>query len=121
LPYFLWWTDLTIGDFKHRLSTGTAEERAYYMGALLREANSRDVWLFVTPTEVREAWPQLLRHLGRSRAMWAWLLGMPDVPWPPAERLCVVRSIDESSSVGSSVADQVEVEATADHQSHVRA
>jgi hypothetical protein len=87
VPYFLWWTDLTIGDFKHRLATGTAEERAYYMGALLREANSRDVWLFVTPKEVREAWPQLLRHLGRSRAMWAWLLGMPDVPWPPAERL----------------------------------
>ncbi len=42
---------------------------------LWREANSRDVWLFVTPKEVREAWPQILRHLGRSRAMWAWLLG----------------------------------------------
>lgn len=44
------------------------------MGALLREANSRDVWLFVTPDDIREAWPYLLRHLGRSRAMWAYLL-----------------------------------------------
>jgi hypothetical protein len=44
------------------------------MGALLREANTRDVWLFVTPDEIRKAWPHLMRHLGRSRAMWTYLL-----------------------------------------------
>ncbi len=55
------------------------------MGALLREANSRDVWVFVTPDEIRELWPELGRHLGRGRAMWAWLLELPERPWPPPE------------------------------------
>ena len=53
------------------------------MGALLREANSRDVWLFTTVSQIRADWPHLLRHLGRSRDMWAWLLDL-DGRWPPA-------------------------------------
>ena len=84
-PYFLWWTDVTVGELHRKISTGTDDERAYWIGALLREANSRDVWLFVQPEDVRALWPSVLRHLGRTRAMWAWLLGMPDAPWPPVE------------------------------------
>lgn len=84
-PYFLWWTDLTADDFKRRIATGTAEERAYWIAALLREANSRDVWLFVTPDEIRASWPLLVRYLGESRAMWTWLLAMPETQWPPRE------------------------------------
>lgn len=84
-PYFLWWTDLTVDAFRARLSEGSDEDRAYWMGALLREANTRDVWCFVTPAQVRALWPLLARHLGRSRAMWQWLLELPDAPWPPPE------------------------------------
>ena len=76
---------MTVGDFKERLATGTADERAYFVGALLREANSRDVWLFLTPAEVRAIWPSLVRCLGRSRAIWTWLLRMPETDWPPRE------------------------------------
>lgn len=54
-PYFLWWT----------------------------EANTRDVWVFVNPTQIRASWHLLQRHLGRSRAMWAYLLQLPASPWPP--------------------------------------
>lgn len=82
-PYFLWWTDATVGDLKKRLAAEDPEERAYWMGALLREANTRDVWLFVTADEIRALWPQLLRYLGRARDMWAWLLGLPKPEWPP--------------------------------------
>lgn len=82
-PYFLWWTDATVGDLKRRLASPDLEKRAYWMGALLREANTRDVWLFVTADEIRELWPHLLRHLGRSRDMWAWLLRLPRPVWPP--------------------------------------
>ena len=53
------------------------------MGALLREANTRDVRLFITTAQIRELWPRLIRHLGRSREMWAWLLGFPPPRWPP--------------------------------------
>jgi hypothetical protein len=86
-PYFLWWTDATVADFRRNLASEDPAERAYWMGALLREANSRDVWLFVTPREIREGWPSLLRHLGKRRELWGFLLGL-DPTWPPttAER-----------------------------------
>jgi hypothetical protein len=82
-PYFLWWSDRTLDQFRALLSDPDPEMRAYWLGALLREANTRDVWLFVTPDQIREAWPRLIRHLGRSRAMWAYLLDLEDPGWPP--------------------------------------
>ena len=87
-PYFLWWTDLTVGDFRRQLRSEDAEIRAYWMGALLREANTRDVWVFTTPADIRAEWPRLTRHLGRSREMWAWLLGVENLPWPPSVAEC---------------------------------
>lgn len=78
-PYFLWWTDATVGDLKRHLAEGDPDTRAYWLGAVLREANSRDVWLFTTPDEVRASWSLLWRHLGRARAMWAWVLGLPEL------------------------------------------
>jgi len=84
-PYFLWWTDVTVGALRKLVRSPDAEERAYWVGALLREANSRDVWQFVRADDLRRDWPLLVRHLGRARPMWAWLLGVADIPWPPAE------------------------------------
>jgi hypothetical protein len=84
-PYFLWWTDLTVAQFREQLASSDPEVRAYWMGALLREANTRDVWLFVRPDEIRALYPKLVRHLGRSRDMWAYLLALEPLPWPPSE------------------------------------
>ena len=61
------------------------EEAAYWLGALLREANTRDVWLYVNPATIRRSWPTLVRYLGRSRRMWAWLMELPEPEWPPVE------------------------------------
>jgi hypothetical protein len=69
-------------ELREKLASANPQERSYWMGALLREANSRDVWLFVTPAQIREAWPLVLRHLGRKRAMWGLLLDL-DATWPP--------------------------------------
>jgi hypothetical protein len=60
-PYFLWWTDATVGDLKAHLLAADPEDRAYWMGALLREANTRDVWLFVSAAEIRALWPRWQR------------------------------------------------------------
>jgi len=79
-PYFLWWAPLTVAEFREKLASEDLEERVYYLGALLREANTRDVWPFVTPSAIRTLWPRLRRHLGRRRAMWAFLLDLPDAP-----------------------------------------
>ncbi|MCL2725803.1 MAG: hypothetical protein FWD69_15355 [Polyangiaceae bacterium] len=84
-PYFLFWTDATVADLRAHLASQDLEERAYWMGALLREANTRDVWLFVTQAEIRALWPRLVRYLGRARAMWSYLLGLPEPSWPPPE------------------------------------
>jgi len=84
-PYFLWWTDVTAGRLRELVRSSDAEERAYWTGALLREANTRDVWLFVDPAHIRANWPRLTRYLARSRAMWAFLLDLPDHGWPPPE------------------------------------
>ena len=86
-PYFLWWTNTTVGQLKEHLASADPEERAYWMGALLREANTRDVWLFVKADEIRELWPSLIRYLGRSRDMWAWLLRLPPPEWPPLSQI----------------------------------
>jgi hypothetical protein len=85
VPYFVWWQPCTVAELHSHLASSNEDERAYWLGALLREANTRDVWLFVTPDEVRRMWPRVLRHLGRTREMWAWLLGLPPPQWPPAE------------------------------------
>jgi hypothetical protein len=76
-PYFLWWLDCSVGEFGQHLASNDPERRAYYLGALLREANTRDVWQFTTPEQVCALWPKLARHLGRSKARWEWLLGLP--------------------------------------------
>ena len=76
-PYFLWWLDCSVGELGQHLASDDPERKAYYLGALLREANTRDVWQFTTPEQVRASWPKVVRHLGRSRARWEWLLGLP--------------------------------------------
>lgn len=60
-PYFLWWLDCTVAELRGHLGGDDVEKRAYYLGALLREANTRDVWLFTTPDQVRALWPQVSR------------------------------------------------------------
>ena len=77
-PYFLWWTDATVRDLKVKLKDPDLEIRSYWLGALLREANTRDVWCFVTPQEIRDLWGGLQRHLGRSRSLWAFLLDVAE-------------------------------------------
>lgn len=76
-PYFLWWCDASTGDLRAHLADDDPQTRAYWLGALLREANTRDVWLFTTPDAIRRDWAHLQRHLGRSGPMWGFLLGLP--------------------------------------------
>ncbi len=83
-PYFLWWSEVTVGQLRELLSSSDEETKAYWLGALLREANTRDVWLFTNREEIERMWPKLIRHLGRSRPMWAWLLNLP-AEWPPRQ------------------------------------
>jgi hypothetical protein len=74
-----------VADLARYLEDQDPDVRAYWMAALLREANTRDVWLFTTPAAIRAAWPRLQRYLGRARELWAYLLQAPLTPWPPRQ------------------------------------
>lgn len=73
-PYFLWDSDLTLASFEQKLRTGSAEQRAYLVGKLMRQAKPDDVFTLVKLEEIRDLWPQLEKYLGRSRPFWCWLM-----------------------------------------------
>lgn len=75
-PYFLWDVDLSLTSFLERLRSGPPAERGYWAAKLLRQAKPDDALQWVTTSDIVELWPDMERHLGRSKAFWAWLLGM---------------------------------------------
>jgi hypothetical protein len=74
VPYFLWDEPMTVTRLKERLATAPETERIRLLGKILREARDPDVWSFTTPEEVVRLWPDLVRHLGRRRRFWEFLL-----------------------------------------------
>jgi hypothetical protein len=72
-PYFLWDCDMTIDEFRQGLQDPEPAARAYLVGKLMRQAKPDDVFTFVSPREIRELWPLLVRHLGKTRDFWTWL------------------------------------------------
>ncbi len=73
-PYFLWDADMTLDRFRAGLRDPDPEVRAYLVAKLMRQAKPDDVFLFVRLADIVELWPRLERYLGRSAAMWRWLL-----------------------------------------------
>lgn len=74
VPYFLWDEPMSVRELRQRLETASEPEKARLLGKILREARDWEVWKFTTPNEVVEMWPRLIRHLGRRRAFWTFLL-----------------------------------------------
>ncbi|MEW6741936.1 MAG: hypothetical protein AB1486_04175 [Planctomycetota bacterium] len=75
-PYFLWDMEMTLEQFQSLLGNGDPYQRAYLIGKLMRQAKPDDVFRFVSLTEIRASWTELLPFLGQSRAFWTWLLEM---------------------------------------------
>lgn len=75
-PYFLWDEDVSVRELKDKIAAAEAGERARLLGKVMREARDPDVWRFTTLDEVRALWPGIVRHLGRRRAFWEYLLSV---------------------------------------------
>ena len=73
-PYFLWDTAMTLEEFRSRLADPDPRISGYLHGKLMRQAKPDDVFLFTTRDRIRDVWPHLDRHLGRSRDFWRWIL-----------------------------------------------
>ena len=73
-PYFLWDVTLSEGELRDRLRDEDPDVRAEWQGVVLREARFDDVWKYVALSDVIRDWPRIVRHLGRSRPFWEFLL-----------------------------------------------
>ncbi len=73
-PRFLWDLDLTMAQFCERLTDPDPAVSGWMLGRLLREARPEDALAFVTPQEIRDAWPNVEPYLGQKRTFWTWLL-----------------------------------------------
>ena len=74
VPYFLWDEPMTVRELRQRLDEASPSEKARLLGKILREARDWEAWCFTTPEEVVRLWPQLVKHLGRRREFWVYLL-----------------------------------------------
>ena len=70
VPYFLWGTGMNVAELREVLAGSDMRARDEALARLLREANTRDVWIFVDWGMVDEAWPRIVHRLGRSRRVW---------------------------------------------------
>lgn len=73
-PYFVWDEVLTYADLRRKLVSPDPDERALWMGRVMREARYHDVWRLLRLRDVLEWMPRIDRHLGRSRPFWHWLI-----------------------------------------------
>lgn len=73
-PYFLWDVDVTLERFRELLRHPERATRAYALGKLMRQAKPDDVFLFVSPSDIRALWSDVEPQLGDTREFWRWLL-----------------------------------------------
>ncbi len=81
-PYFLWDLDMTADLFKERLDDPDPQVSGYFHGKLMRQARPDDVFEFTSRKRIRELWPRILPHLGKTRDFWSWIL----VEWERCDR-----------------------------------
>ncbi|UQA56577.1 hypothetical protein [Polyangium aurulentum] len=70
VPYFLWDLGLTVAEVRRTIAQGDQASRDDLIARILREANSRDVWVFLDWPTIEEAFPRIERRLGRARGVW---------------------------------------------------
>lgn len=75
VPYFAWDLGKTVREIHETLKSGERGQRDEIVVRLLREANSRDIWLFIGWKDIEEAWPRIAHRLGRARGVWELMRG----------------------------------------------
>lgn len=69
-PYFMWDLPMTVAQMRDALASDDQALRDEIIVRLLREANSRDVFLFIDWDDIDDAWSRVSHRLGRSRPVW---------------------------------------------------
>jgi hypothetical protein len=74
VPYFLWDLGMTVAELHRTLASRDRAAKDELIARILREANSRDVWLFLDWPAIEEAWSRIEHRLGRARGVWQMML-----------------------------------------------
>jgi hypothetical protein len=74
VPYFLWDTRMTVAEARQVLAQGDRSAKDDLVARILREANSRDVWLFLDWPTIDDAWSRIQHRIGRARPVWAMMI-----------------------------------------------
>lgn len=69
----MWDCDLTLDEFRSRLSDPDRSVHDYWLGTLLRQAKPDDAIALAGREAILEALPRLKGRLGRAEAFWTWL------------------------------------------------
>lgn len=65
---------MTLDELRVMLRSDDLDERAYWIGKVMRQAKPDDALVLVETAEMRALWPRIERYLGDKRAFWLWLL-----------------------------------------------
>jgi hypothetical protein len=83
VPYFLWDTQMTVAELRCALRDADIATKDELVARILREANTRDVWLFLDWHAIEDAWPRIRHRLGRNRPVWEMLVSRRHEVKPP--------------------------------------
>lgn len=73
-PYFLWDVDITEEELRLCLQQSDPDARSQWQACVMREARYNDIWEYLSLKEILRDWANIRPHLGRSRALWDYLL-----------------------------------------------
>ncbi len=75
VPYFNWDAPVTNAEVRHALAHGTEDDKLFWMGRILREAQYWDIWKFISlRRDLMPRWERLRSRLGRRRAFWEFMI-----------------------------------------------
>jgi len=73
VPYFMWDERLTCAELKHQLRTAPMPRRIDLMAKIMRDANDRDVWDYMTPGDLATFGAEIFPRLGWHKGFWVFL------------------------------------------------
>ena len=75
VPYFNWDAAVTNAAVRGALSTGSENDKLFWISRIMREARYDDVWSYLSlRQDVLPRWETLRTRLGRRQAFWQFLI-----------------------------------------------
>jgi hypothetical protein len=65
---------MTVAEARRALAHGDRSTKDDLVARILREANSRDVWLFLDWPTIEDAWSRVQHRIGRARPVWEMMI-----------------------------------------------